>query len=120
MRITLVALASLAVTGTAAAEVALSIPLDLGRNGSIHAMSYTCGDGDELSVQYVNTDANTLAIVPINGEGRIFVNVVSGSGARYVSGAHVWSTKGDTATLENTLEEESVAECQAQDVAPSE
>lgn len=119
MRIALVALASLAVTGTAAAEVALSIPLDLGRTGSIHATSYTCGDADELSVQYVNTDANTLAIVPINGDERIFVNVVSGSGARYVSGAHVWWTKGDTATLESTLEEGSAMECQAQDVGSS-
>lgn len=120
MRTTLLALMGLAVTGTAAADVTLSIPLDLGSTGSVDAQSYSCDEGKQFAVRYVNTDANTLAIVPIDGEDRIFVNVVSASGARYVSGAHVWWTKGDTATLENILEEANVKECQVQDGATSE
>lgn len=120
MRTSLLALASLAIAGTATADVALSIPVDLGTNGSVQALSYACGEDETFAVQYVNTDANTLAIVPVDGEDRIFVNVVSGSGAKYVAGAHVWWTKGDTATLENTLEDASVKECQAQDSAASE
>ncbi|WP_289069526.1 MliC family protein [uncultured Aliiroseovarius sp.] len=119
MRISFLALASLAFTGTASAELALSIPLDLGHAGSVHAQSYSCGEEEQFAVQYVNTNANSLAIVPVDGEDRIFVNVISGSGAKYVSGAHVWWTKGDTATLENTLDEANVRECQAQDGAAS-
>ncbi|MCI2394837.1 MliC family protein [Aliiroseovarius sediminis] len=120
MRTTLLALASLAIAGTATAEVSLSIPVDLGTQGSVHAQSYACGEDEAFSVHYVNTDANTLAIVPLDGEDRIFVNVVSASGAKYVSGANVWWTKGDTATLENTLDEANVSECQAQNGAASE
>ncbi|WP_158234178.1 MliC family protein [Oceaniglobus indicus] len=114
MRISLLTLASLAIAGTASADVSLSIPLELGTIGSVHAQSYTCGEAEPFTVQYINTDANTLAIVPVDGEDRVFVNVVSGSGARYVSGAHVWWSKGDTATLENTMDEKDVADCQAQ------
>ncbi|WP_050525995.1 MliC family protein [Pseudorhodobacter aquimaris] len=117
MRISLLAFASLATAGTAAAEMALSIPLALGHNGSIEAQSYSCGEGEQLTVQYVNTNSNTLAIVPVDGEDRIFVNAVSASGARYVSGAHVWWSKGDKATLENSLEKVGIKECQAQDPA---
>ncbi|WP_415183203.1 MliC family protein [Phaeovulum sp.] len=120
MRISLLAFASLVIAGTAAADVALSIPLDLGHDGNVEAQSYSCGEGEQFAVQYVNTDANTLAIVPVGGQDRIFVNVVSASGARYVSGAHVWWTKGDKATLENTLEEVGIKECQARDAAASE
>ena len=120
MRTTLLAFASLVIAGTATADVTLSIPLDLGHDGSVEAHSYSCGAGEQFAVQYVNTDSNTLAIVPVDGQARSFVNVVSASGARYVSGAHVWWTKGDKATLENTLEEVGIKECQTRDAATSE
>ncbi|WP_158270893.1 MliC family protein [Thalassorhabdomicrobium marinisediminis] len=120
MRISLLPLAAVAFAGTASADVALSVPLNLGTNGSVEAQTYACGDDAPFAVQYVITDANTLAIVPVDGEDRIFVNVVSGSGSKYVSGAHVWWSKGDSATLENTMDETSVMECQAQGGAASE
>jgi membrane-bound inhibitor of C-type lysozyme len=120
MRSILLALAGLSLAGAATAEVTLSIPLELGQNGSLQAQSYTCGDDAPFTVQYVNTEANALAIVPIDGQERIFVNVVAASGARYVSGAYVWWTKGDTARLENTLDETSARECQAQGADASE
>ena len=50
----------------------------------------------------------------VNLDDRVFVNVVSASGARYVSGSYVWWSKGDTATLENELENGSILTCQAQ------
>ncbi|WP_324754182.1 MliC family protein [Roseovarius sp. Pro17] len=120
MRISLLALALFATAGAAAAEANLSIPLKSGTMDSVESATYTCGDGEPFSVQYVNAGANALAIFPIDGEDRIFVNVVSASGAKYASGAHVWWTKSNTATLENEMEEGSIQECQSQDTPPSE
>ena len=98
--------------GTSTAVIArvsnvLSVALPLGPMDDVQTETYACGDGEVLSVQYINAGANSLAIVPIDGEDRIFVNVLSASGARYVSGADVWWSKGDTAILENTLEDDS-------------
>lgn len=105
MRIGFLALGAIAIATAASAQATLSIPLTLGATGSVQAQSYSCEDGQAFSVQYVNAGANALALLPIDGEDRIFVNVVAASGARYVSGAHVWWTKGDTATLEYQMDD---------------
>lgn len=120
MRTSLLTLAMLATAGAAAAEATLSIPLKSGTLDSVQSETYSCGDGEPFSVQYVNAGANALAILPIDGEDRIFVNVVSASGARYASGAYVWWTKADTATLENEMEEGTAKDCDLQDSPPSE
>lgn len=98
----------------ALAELALTIPLDRA-DASVISASHSCAGGEPFTVRYVNSGANALALLPVDGEERIFVNTVSGSGARYVSGELVWWTKGADATLENTLEEGSLKECPAQD-----
>ncbi len=85
--------------GSAMSGAALSVPVTLGQAGTVFTVQHSCSDGTGLSVQYVNGEANTLALIPLKGEELIFVNVISGSGARYVSGAHTWWTKGDEATL---------------------
>lgn len=113
MRIPLLALASLALAPAATAQVALSLPLALGPNDSVSTQTYTCGEAEPFRVHYINAGANALAILPIEGEDRIFVNVVSASGARYVSGQHVWWTKGDTAMLENEMQETARLDCTA-------
>lgn len=113
-RIGFLALASFAIAGAASAQATLSIPLRSGATDSVQSQTYTCGGGEVLSVQYVNAGPNSLALLSIEGEERIFVNVVAASGARYVSGAHVWWTKGETATLENRMEEGSIVECAAE------
>lgn len=74
MRISLLALVSPAVTGPAAAEVALSIPLDQGDTGNVSSQTYTCGDKEPFSVRYVKAGSNSLAIVPVDGENWSFVN----------------------------------------------
>lgn len=119
MRISLLALAMCASAGAAAAEATLSIPLKSGTADSVQSLTYACESGESFAVQYVNAGANALAIFPIDGEERIFVNVVSASGAKYASGAYVWWTKGDTATLENETEEGSIVDCHSQDIPPS-
>lgn len=102
-RLALVVFALICGPHMTAAQTILSVALPLGPMDDVQTMTYACGDGKVLSVQYINAGANSLAIVPIDGKNRIFVNVLSASGARYVSGADVWWSKGDTATLENTL-----------------
>lgn len=96
-----------------------SVPLKLGAADCVLSQTHICGDADAFAVQYVNMGANALAILPIDREERIFVNVVSDSGAKYVSGADVWWTKGDTATRENEMAAGSLQTCISQDTPPS-
>lgn len=93
------------------AQASLSVVLDLDAESSVMTASYTCDNGDGFAVQYVNTGPNSLALIPIDGQDVVFVNVVSGSGARYVSGPYEWWTKGDAATLTNQFEAASAAQC---------
>lgn len=111
MRIRLLALALAGIAANAQAEAIITIPLPVGEAGNISSQSYSCGDGAVFSVQYVNAGANSLAILPVDGDMRIFVNVPSASGARYASGTHIWWSKGDGATLENEIVEGSMVEC---------
>jgi len=96
------------------AEVTLGIAL--GTADSVETINYDCDAGDPMRVQYVNTGQDSLALLKIDGAQRIFVNVTSGSGARYVSGADVWSTKGTAGILENTLNETNL-QCEQSDGA---
>jgi membrane-bound inhibitor of C-type lysozyme len=43
-----------------------------------------------FSVEYLNGAGNNLAVVPVGGDSLIFVNVPSGSGARYAAGKYIW------------------------------
>ncbi len=85
----------------ALAGAPLSLSLQMGPQDELRSIRYSCNDGTELNVQYINTGANALAVMRLAGDDLIFVNVISGSGARYVSGAREWWTKGAEATLRN-------------------
>lgn len=106
MRFTLTALACSALALPATAETTLN--LALGPIDTVETISYDCDGADPLQVQFVNAGANALALAKVDGAMRVFVNVVSGSGARYVSGADTLSTKGQTALLENQMDETKV------------
>lgn len=114
LRFSILAIAMATCTGAASAQAVVSIPLNIGPTDSVSSQTYACGETAPFAVQYVNAGANALALLPIDGEDRIFVNVVSASGAKYVSGAYVWWTKGDTATLENEMAQGSLQDCKAQ------
>lgn len=43
-----------------------------------------------FSVEYINGDGNSLAILPVGGKSLIFSNVISGSGARYLAREFTW------------------------------
>ncbi|PVA10971.1 hypothetical protein DC366_04075 [Pelagivirga sediminicola] len=111
-RFALAALAAVMLPAAPAlAGAVVALPLDLGSQGTVSSAVYSCSDGTELNVQYINTDANALAIIPLAGEELIFVNVVSGSGARYVNGAREWVTKGDDGMLNDELAQTEALKC---------
>ncbi|MFP7674508.1 MliC family protein [Marivita sp. S0852] len=118
--ITICAASFLLGAGAAAADVTLSLGIEIDETDSIRSVVYDCDTEDRLSVQYINADANSLALLEIDDDTRVFVNVVSASGARYVSGSYVWWSQGDSATLENTLSEDRIMQCQTQTAASSE
>lgn len=103
------------ISGSAFAEVSLSIPLQAGATSTVKTATYSCAGGEPFQVQYLNAGANALAFVLVEGEERIFANVVPGSGARYASGPYIWWSKGENATLENELEEGSLKGCVSKD-----
>lgn len=98
---------------TAPALAGPSLTLDLGPEADVQSLRYLCDGDRSLSVQYVNTDANSLAMMTLDGGERIFVNVIAASGARYVSGAHEWWTKGDAATLTDLTGTADALDCRA-------
>lgn len=68
-------------------------------------VQYECEGREELlDVEYINSTPNFLAVLAVDEEDpRLFTNVISGSGARYASGAYVWWTKGAEASLYDAL-----------------
>lgn len=83
--------------GAAHAQLALTLPLP--SDATVTAARYECDDGRDLAVRYVDAGANSLAIIPLEGEEIVFVNVVAASGARYLSGMWEWWAKGKEASL---------------------
>jgi membrane-bound inhibitor of C-type lysozyme len=89
----------------ALAAVDLNVGINLSGDVQIVTSIYGCGEGTEpLTVKYINAAPNFFAIVPIEGEDVVFVNVISGSGAKYVSGVWEWWNKGSDASLHNVTE----------------
>ena len=89
----------------ALAAVDLNVGINLSGDVQIVTAVYGCGEGTEpLTVKYINAEPNFFAIVPIEGEDVVFVNVVSASGAKYVSGVWEWWNKGADASLHNVTE----------------
>ena len=105
MRRTALITALIALASPALAAANVSMGLDLTGDGQVQTVVYGCGEGTEpLSVKYINAAPNFLAIVPIDGQDLVFVNVISGSGAKYVAGQYEWWNKGSDATLHDVTE----------------
>jgi membrane-bound inhibitor of C-type lysozyme len=89
----------LGVSGEVSAT-SMQVMLELGGNAELKSVIYECdGVADPFAVEYLNSDPNFLAIVPVGGAKLVFVNVLSGSGARYVAGSFEWATRGSDATF---------------------
>ncbi|HEV7275276.1 MAG TPA: MliC family protein [Devosiaceae bacterium] len=94
----------LALPATAGAvETALQLVLELPGNAERNIIRYECDGIEPFAVDYVNAAPTFLAILPIEGERLLFVNVIAASGARYVSGQYEWWTRGSEATLTDAM-----------------
>jgi membrane-bound inhibitor of C-type lysozyme len=89
----------------ALAAVDLNVGINLSGDVQIQTVIYGCGDGtDPLTVKYINAQPNFFAIIPIDGHDVVMTNVVTASGAKYVSGVWEWWNKGADASLHNVTE----------------
>lgn len=86
------------ITGSQTAASA-ELKIDLNGPASVvrRSIRYQCEGGAKaglpangFNVEYLNDGTNSLAVLPISGRSVIFVNVTSGSGARYVAGSCTW------------------------------
>lgn len=101
-RFPVVSASAIAVTLIAIHGAALAAPLRLAEiqtKGRVTA-KYTCATGRILQVSYWNAvNGQSFALVPIKGQPMLFVNTLSGSGAKYQAGSYTWWTKGPRADL---------------------
>lgn len=96
---------------SATAEAAFTLSLPLGAASDIVTAGYICDGGAPFRVTYLAAGPDRLAIVPIDGTARFFVNVIAASGARYVSGTWEWWSKGDGARLTDLTHEDDARDC---------
>jgi membrane-bound inhibitor of C-type lysozyme len=90
------------VLGTLAASQAFAVPLTVPpiQVSTTNTIRYVCHGGKVLSVHYMNTkNAQSFALLSVAGRRLLFVNVLSGSGAKYVADHYTWWTKGPQGTL---------------------
>ncbi|MBV8828704.1 MAG: MliC family protein [Acidobacteriaceae bacterium] len=65
-----------------------------------------------FTVEYINGGGNSLVTVPVSGETLVFANVISGSGARYVSKQYTWwEAKGSVTFYSDALSGKLQSEC---------
>jgi membrane-bound inhibitor of C-type lysozyme len=84
--------------GQMAGAADLTIPLGSAATVTKKVVRYSCDanaaklgvPAGTFSVEYLNGGGNSLAVVPILGNPTVFVNVASGSGARYVAQQFTW------------------------------
>ncbi|SAL74212.1 periplasmic protein [Caballeronia terrestris] len=70
------------------------------QEASSQTVKYDCRDGKSVSVRYVNTkNKQSFALLTVDGRKLMFVNVMSGSGAKYVADEYTWWTKGPEGNL---------------------
>lgn len=106
----LIVSACAASSSVAATSVSINIELD---DAGLTAVDYQCSANNRLSILYVTSENDILALVPIDGEPRVFVNAVSGSGARYVAGQYEWWSKGTVGGLRDVMSDEVLLDCEA-------
>jgi membrane-bound inhibitor of C-type lysozyme len=93
-------LASILGIGGDVSATSMQVMIAMSGDAAVKTAIYECeGVAEPFAVKYLNSNPNFLAIVPVGGAELIFVNVLSGSGARYVAGSFEWSTKGSDATF---------------------
>ncbi|MFP7572330.1 MliC family protein [Marivita sp. S2033] len=115
MRLAVLSAIGLGWVATTASSADVQLVFDLEQDGTVISAAYECDDATERTVRYLSAGNAQLALVPLDGVETVFVNVVSGSGAQYVSGQYEWWIKGDTATLHNRIQDAGDVVCKTED-----
>ena len=88
----------------ALADASFVTALGVTDDAEVKTVKYDCDHHDPITVRYLNAAPNFLALVPVKEGTLAFVNVISGSGAKYVASKYEWFTKGNSATLHDVTE----------------
>jgi heat shock protein HslJ len=88
---------------TVSSDVLINIPG--ARTVDRQALRYDCA-GQSIAAEYINAGPVSLVTLTIGGEFVVASNVLSASGAKYAGGQYIWWTKGDGATLIDTMKGE--------------
>ena len=81
---------------------AIAMPLTVPQiqTATTNTLRYECHGGSTLTVQYMNTkNKQSFALLTVDGRKLLFVNVLAGSGAKYVGDHYTWWTKGPEGSL---------------------
>ncbi|KND59780.1 Formate dehydrogenase -O, gamma subunit [Candidatus Burkholderia verschuerenii] len=120
MKRILTASAAVACVASAAAHTAFAMPLTVPQiqTASKETTTYDCKGGKSVSVQYTNTrNHQSFAALTVDERKLLSVNVIAGSGAKYVADQYTWWTKGPEANLYDEMAAKDspplLAECQA-------
>lgn len=83
-------------------HLAVAMPLTVPQiqTATTNTLRYECHGGSALTVQYMNTkNKQSFALLTVDGRKLLFVNVLAGSGAKYVGDHYTWWTKGPEGSL---------------------
>lgn len=100
----------IAFTAPAFAAVTANVGLTFSGDAEKKTVTYGCESHAPLTVTYINSAPNFLAVVPITNDetgqtdDMIFASVLTASGARYEAGQYVWWNKGSEAYLYDVTE----------------
>ena len=97
-------MAALLAPWAAGAQTLTPLTLELPGEAERTVVAYACrasadAEPEALSVEYINLPGNNFALLPIEGQATLFVQVLAGSGVQYVANDLVWWTKGPRGDL---------------------
>ncbi|EAU41823.1 hypothetical protein FP2506_15359 [Fulvimarina pelagi HTCC2506] len=104
----LAALLTLVLSGSAAAQTAEEITIQVTGPVDRQEITYACQDDQmetpaRITVDYINLPNGNLAIVPVAGRPTVFALTLANSGSKYVSKSLVWWTRGNRGDLYDEL-----------------
>ena len=96
---------TLAFASAASAAPATTVTIELPGDAQpeTNRVVYACADR-QVPVTYINTPDNQFAILDLGDRTIVTVNVLSGSGARYVGRQYEWWSKGDNAQFTDLMQ----------------
>lgn len=91
---------ALCLVSVSCAAVAMPLTVPQIQTATTNTLRYECHGGSTLTVQYMNTkNKQSFALLTVDGRKMLFVNVLAGSGAKYVGDHYTWWTKGPEGSL---------------------